>query len=89
MSFHALERLLRQQLRGVHCLLVLDGCTHLASSHWFPSLLEKLLRDASGVHVLTTTNTALGGLPSTCTWGMGRKRRGVTRGGVALLSWHF
>ncbi len=65
-SFHGLERLLRQQLRGVHCLLVLDGCTGLVGQPWLPSMLEKLLRDAPSVHVLTTTVSPLGGLPSTC-----------------------
>jgi len=63
-TFHGLERLLRQQLRGVKCLLVLDGCTGLVGAPWLQDLLEKLLRDAQGVHVLTTTKSPLGGLPS-------------------------
>ncbi len=46
---------------------VLDGCTGLVGAPWLQDLLEKLLRDAQGVHVLTTTKSPLGGLPSICT----------------------
>ena len=68
LSYHGLERMLRQQLsRGVNCLLVLDDCECLLGAAWLQVMLAKLLRDAAGVHILTTTPRPLGGVPGICT----------------------